>query len=350
MSLNQLLQILSTPEVELRSSAWSPLITFLKHLTSLDIMKEYSAFGTLESLLIVFQVDQHMPQDITKAISSIQDIAENRSDSGLASVVLGLAQGKALLLKARHHAEDAKKATEFLTDLVAQSDKASSLGNPDQNTDGWSEFEKVITSGSNLLHEALSKSTSTDVTQSIISKSKSVLGEFACATCYAFIQKDILSWVGKTLKLGIDMSKDKADNVPSLGLDAKKGKFSALGNQANDILTVTQDLETALGVVHRAWNNSKDGSLETSAAVNFTKEFDVYLAGSGSRLAGFKLITEDQLQHLKDLARAVLLPLSDSRVANTSKEYAKALVDLMVKAKKQFQNIPRHYWTYHTST
>lgn len=303
-------------------------------------MKGDSAFGTLESLLVVFQVDQHMPQDITKAISNIQDIAENRSDSGLASIVLGLAQGKALLLKARNHAEEVKKSTEFLTDLVAQSDKASSLGNPNQNVDGWSEFERVITSGSNLLHEALSKSTSTDVTQSsIISKSKSALGEFACATCKAFIQKDIFSWVEKTLKLGIDMSKDKADPVPSLGLDAKNGKFPALGNPANDILTLTQELETALGLVHTAWNNCKDGSLETSAAVNLSKEFDAYLAGSGSRLDGFNLITNDQMQRLKDLSRSVLLPLSDSRVANSSREYAKELGDLMIKA-QPFQTTP----------
>ena len=323
-------------QVALKSDLWNPLLGFIKHLTSQPFVKEGPNHATLQCVLTVLESEKYVPAEIQNAVASIQEISSSRTDSGLAAIVIGLSQGKALLRQARQYAESLVQGMEFLEKLKGWCAKASVDDIPQEKVDDWKEFSKVINEGTSELIAVLaqnqsSSTESADAVKGVISQSKKQLGDFAIAVCKSHVQFTANNWVSGMLSHWT--SKDPFASCPPLKLfAAASSKYSVLGNGVSEILNLVSDLDTALGLAHTSWSKSVDGSLDTDSAINWSREFQKFLEVSGERLVECKVMATEMLKSMSELSKS-MLALSDSRVVQTSSLHFKTLGDIMAKAR-----------------
>ena len=314
-------------KVSLKAEGFIPLLTFIKHLVGLDFInngQDSDFLVTLQQMLVILETEKHVPAEILKAV---QHMAENR-DTGLASIVCGLSQGKALVKQARAYADQAAEGLKFLQPLSDLSDEASGATIPTEPCEDWTELSRVINGGCRQLLEV--QSTGPDSAKAIIAQSRKTLSEFAVSVCKSFIQHTASCWLDLMLK-----NWDNAEPVSrcaSLNLESPLSKYSCLGNSASEIIQQVSELQAVITSTHENRAKAKEASLDTESAINAAKEFDDFLRGSGRRMYDFKTIPEEMFQTMCGLQKSVTA-LSDALVSKTADLHIVKLADIMAKAR-----------------
>lgn len=310
----------------MKSEEWSPLIAFVKHLSSLDFIKNGRAWKTFSNLMVVLEIDSYMPSEIGTAVSELQDASDKREDSGLAAIIVGLSQGKSLLKQARVHAEEMGKNTEFLADLGTYTDKASSMELPPKGP--WTDCMEVVISGSEKIVDAAANQKSESV-RGIITHSKKIISEYAISLCKAFVNHAALPWITK-VRDDWTVKNDPPVN-PLSGVSCKGGKFNVLSQQAQEALQLTRDMDSIMEVIYNTKKNALAKTLDTNVSVNVAKEVESFMLKSGTRMWKLHFMDDSQWKVLKNVYDNILA-LSDSRITRTAAVHIKSLGDLMIKA------------------
>ena len=314
----------------MKSETLVPFTAFVKHILSLDFMKEdhKGLRLTFQNIIIILESDKYVPTEISKAVSAIQDIAEKREDPGLAAVLLGLAQGKTLLKQARTYADQLSQKLAFLQTLCNLSEKTTEFTIPNEFCCKWSEMANVFNQGCLELIE-LQNNPATESSRGVISTYRKSLGDFAISVCSSFGNHTASQWV-EDMKSKWD-SQEAISPCPKLDLLPATAKYNSLGSGPCEVLQLVSQLQTSMGLLHESWTKSKDGSLDTETAINSAKQFESFLKESGPRLVYLKHLPITALDSLAIMKKS-MHALSESRVSKAAAVHAESLGEVMCKA------------------
>ena len=322
----------SRPKVTLDTELWNPLRSFLNTLAGAKFVKEQNHLSaTVDNVLMILSAESHAPPEIGKALASLQTSADSTSDLGLAAIVIGLSQTKALVRLCRDYVNTKESELAFLNDVTTACESISGLEIPKGfRRAGWDEL-------AGALHVALqavaaaSQKAGTEAARGILQQSRKTLSEFATSICTSFHSYTVLEWM-QDLITKWDSAKELAP-PPESRFNRDFPSYKLLTPFAADMIKMTLEAESALGSVYFARRASRgDGGLSVESAVKVTREFDSFLNGSGATLASHDMIGVQFVEILRQLSKNVVA-LSDARVALRLKECLTAIGDLVAKAR-----------------
>ncbi len=318
-------------EVKLDSDAFGPLRQFVQHLG--DNKLDGAVGGTIRNILVVLNVSNHTPPDILKAVSGIQDSAEVNNDKGLAAIVLGLSQGKALLSQARLFANESSKKLEFLAGLASTCESMSTKAVPTEMCYDWGEYKDMLHKGIDefVAATAASKGSSESSAKSFLLTSKKGISDFGQLICKSYCLHTLSHWVETMSQKweGIEL----VEGPPSCLVDGQK--YNLLTPLCHDLTQITIDYHKVLLKVYRSWRAFKEGSLETSTAVDAVSSFEEFSSFGMKRLVPLGLANEKGLDSL-DILKKNMVGLCDARVNLQSKQHMTSMANLLCKAGVQF--------------
>ncbi len=312
----------------MKSETWAPLIGYVKHLINMEFMRidASSTLETLRSLMMILEVEKHVPADLQKAVETIQEIAADRKDSGLGAIIMGLSQGKALLRQAHSHVDDTMKDLEFLNQLAGPIDKVANMSIPHEKVTDWTSFSSALKEGIKALSEALPKANN-ESAKGVINQAKKTLSDFAVALCKSYASFIATDWVDMMLGQW-DREDGDCGGPPELGCSTSGG-VSNLGATASEHLSVTLELASAMKTVYEIHCLHKAKKLETKCAINASKKIEDFMSTTGPRMVVMTLISDGKsLSMLKQN----MIALSDARVAIDARDLYSKLANVVAKA------------------
>ena len=316
------------PQVELKSETWAHLIGYVKHLVNMEFMRvdASSTLDTLRSLMMILEVEKHVPADLQKAVETIQEIAADRKDSGLGAIIVGLSQGKALLRQAHSHVDDTMKDLEFLNQLSGPIDKVATMSIPNEKVTDWANFSSALNEGIKALSEALPK-VNNESAKGVINQAKKTLSDFAVALCKSYASFIVDDWVA--MMLGKWDSEDgDCGGPPELGCSTSGG-VSNLGATASEHVSLTLELASAMKTVYEIHCLHKAKKLETKCAINASKKIEDFMSATAPRMVVMTLFSDGTpLSKLKQSMMAI----SDARVAIDARDLYSKLANVVAKA------------------
>jgi len=318
--------------VDPNSEIFNPFRCFLRHVCSCKTILSPHTLQTFESVLTIVEIGS-APEEVLKAVAYIQDTAESNVDSGLASIVVGLSQGKSLLRQARSNAEEKAKSYEFLEALGEAKEKATGAVVPSGKLEDWSSLVEILNDGASKLSDVVANKDQNpvdDIVKTKVNQSKHSIASLASSMCLSYAKHTVSEWL-QTLSANWD-SDVVVRSLPSLNLPKDMKQYNVLGNATAGLLKLTQHLELTLVKAMQTRHKSKDGSLDATSAVNAATEYCEFMTSSLEKMNKFSMTTPKMEEDL-EIVKNGMVALSDSHVSFAAKEKTTMLGDLMVKAR-----------------
>eukprot|EP00438_Fugacium_kawagutii_P036428 Skav236213 [mRNA] locus=scaffold98:251964:258203:- [translate_table: standard] len=328
--IQRLVRAVPATKVTLKSEELNPLRSLLTHLAETDLVRTHEGLSkNIKHILIILQTESHTSQEITNAVSSLQDSAESNEGMGLAAVIVGLSTGKALLRQSRQFAEHHQKEMAFLGDLSSTCEELSNMTIPTEPHDSWQSFADTLHRGLKQLMDATAASKANpESAKGFLSQAKKSMSEFVVRVCRSYTTLTISTWLRKFNTLwGTGSSIGGPDEIC---FNPEENKFNQLNQQSNDVVSVTLQLQSVLKLVHRTWLSFKDSSLNTSDAIQTHLKFDEFCNLHMVQLENLKLADQPLLEAL-ETAKKNLLGLSDAKSSMQAKIHQAALGDVLAK-------------------
>lgn len=157
--------------------------------------------NTLKSFSAVVHYEQSSAEDVIRGVNDLQKGSKGTdtklSDGGLAAVILGIAQGKALLKLAQESSEKRAKEEESMDDLISCCKKLKTLIET-TISDDWGAFTTLAVDSSDALTDAIPKATN-DRLLSLCDKSKQEIADVICKACSIYVTQNVYSWMESSM-------------------------------------------------------------------------------------------------------------------------------------------------------
>ena len=295
-------------------------------------MKEQNHLSaTIDNVLLILSAESYTPPEIGKALAGLQLSADSTSDLGLAAIVIGLSQTKALVRLCRDYVNSKESELAFLEDVSKSCEVIGGLVIPSEDRrTGWSLLSVPLHEALEAVATATTKA-GTEAAKVILQQTRKTLSEFATSICKSYLRYTVLGWMDELITAWDTETAFRPIPESTFRQDFAGYKF--LAPAAANMIRMTFEAESTLHSVLMAWKASKaEGGLSVESAVKLARQFHSFSNGSGNQLASQDIIGADFGAAL-GVSSKNIVAFSDARVALRLKDCSTSIGDLMAKAR-----------------
>ena len=286
--------------------------------------------ASINHIQVVLNYSQHVP---TKVLESVQFLfdkmdKQDRSDSGLAAVFMGIAQGKAVIKLANNAAMQTQKESghldEFLKSLKDMETFADNLPKSTSDEFDWKKAMELGTTVFKQLVDIPNKNVTT-ATKTIISNGKKVLSEFVSSICKAFMIGPVQSWFMSTV--GQFKIRQAASPLPNVCMNdwVVMTTSKSISSDAMKICMYTTSVHALMKEMHEGLS-----STQSTVLVKLSESLEKF-KDTWQNLMDLNMITLEVNSSMNQLI-VIVKSLSENRVDSDAASTTYQLGDLMAKA------------------
>ena len=286
--------------------------------------------ASINHIHVVLSYDQQVP---TKVLESVQFLCEkmekqDRSDSGLAAVFMGIAQGKTIVKLANSVATQSQKESshldEFLKSLRELETFADNLPKSTSDEFDWKRAIELGTTFFKQLVDIPNKNVSA-ATKTIISNGKKTLSEFVSSICKAFMIGPVPNWFVSTV--GQFKVRQSASPLPNVCMNdwVIMTTSKSISSDAMKICMYTTSVHALMKEIHECIS-----STQSTVLVKLSESLEKF-KDTWQNLMDLNMITLESNSSMNHLIQ-IVKSLSENRVDSDVTSTTFQLADVMAKA------------------